>query len=206
MKIKVCGMTDIGQLQELEATGVDYAGLIFYPRSPRYAAEKLASREKAVRALKLKKTGVFVNADAAYIREQVDTFGLDAVQLHGDEPAAFCLEVQSFVPVVKALRIGPATDLTRLLDQYRSLTALLFDTDSAGYGGTGRKFDWSVLQHPDLDRPFFLSGGIGPEDAAALLNWEHRQFFAVDINSRFESAPGIKDMEAVRNFVHTLKS
>ncbi|MEO6134624.1 MAG: phosphoribosylanthranilate isomerase [Ginsengibacter sp.] len=206
MIIKVCGNTDLSQLKGLEKMGVDYAGLIFYDPSPRAVLNKLDAEK--VKELSIKKVGVFVNEEVSFILEKVEEFGLSVVQLHGDETPSFCSLVSDHVKVIKAFRIQEKhVDIDWMVKEYDEVCDYyLFDKGSKGlYGGTGEKFNWDVLQESKIDKPFFLSGGIEIEDAERLIAFQHPFFYGIDINTRFEINPGIKDMAKVREFVTILK-
>lgn len=206
MRIKVCGITQMEQLRQLESMSVDFAGIIFYEKSKRFIGHKLEGHASQIKVLPIKKVGVFVNAYAATIKKAVDTYGLAYVQLHGDETPDFCTELNDMVPVIKAFRIGRNENIEQQLKSYSAgCSYFLFDTDSKEYGGTGKKFNWSVLEHLDIQHPFFLSGGIGPEDVAAIRAFHHPAFFAIDVNSCFETAPGVKNLDKVKDFVAALK-
>ena len=206
MITKVCGNTDLSQLKKLEEMGIDYAGLIFYDPSPRAVLNKLDA--KKVKELKVKKVGVFVNEEVSTILEKVEEFGLSVVQLHGDETPSFCSLVSDHVKVIKAFRISEKpVDIDWMVKEYDEMCDYyLFDKGSKGlFGGTGEKFNWDVLKESKIDKPFFLSGGIGSEDAEKLINFEHQFFYGIDINTKFETAPGIKDLAKVKEFISILK-
>lgn len=205
MMLKVCGITSFEQLQQLDRLEVNFAGMIFYEKSARFVGAKLQSESSKIKDLKLKRVGVFVNASNEELRAKVKEFHLNFVQLHGDESAAFCKEIQEFVPVIKAIRIGQATNLEESIKDYNDACSFfLFDTDSKQYGGTGKRFNWSILKETQITKPFFLSGGIGLEEADEVKTMNHPMLYAVDINSRFERAPGIKDMDSVKQFISLL--
>ncbi|HEU5054805.1 MAG TPA: phosphoribosylanthranilate isomerase [Hanamia sp.] len=209
MKVKVCGNTDLHQLQQLDELNVDYAGLIFYEQSPRFALNKLCGKEIKDLQLSLTKVGVFVNAGEDEIMKRVDEFGLDMVQLHGDETATFCNKISNQIKVIKAFRVADTdTNIDWLVNEYDEVCDYyLFDKGSAGlYGGTGQKFKWNLLKNATINKPFFLSGGIERSDAHALKKFVHPFFYGVDVNSRFEISPGIKNMELVTEFVSELES
>jgi phosphoribosylanthranilate isomerase len=209
MKIKVCGNRDLEQLKELSGIGVDYAGLIFYEQSPRYVLKNIQGSEVSNLELSIEKVGVFVNATEEEIMKQMDAFGLDLVQLHGDETASFCDRISQYVRVIKAFRIADFdTNIDWLVKEYdEACDYYLFDKGSAGlYGGTGEKFNWKLLEKSNIGKPFFLSGGINVNDAEALKQFKHPFFYGVDVNSRFELEPGIKDMKQIMHFVKELKS
>jgi phosphoribosylanthranilate isomerase len=208
MKIKVCGNRDLQQLKELELLGIDYAGLIFYQQSPRYVLKNITGKEVLDLNLSISKVGVFVNASEEEIMKQVEDFGLNMVQLHGDETASFCNRISDHIKVMKAFRITDSdSNIDWLVKEYDEVCDYyLFDKANAGlYGGTGEKFDWNLLENSVIGKPFFLSGGISRDDAAALKSFHHPFFYGVDVNSRFEIEPGIKDMKLVKEFVNQIK-
>lgn len=209
MKIKVCGNRDLNQLKELSDLGVDYAGFIFYEQSPRYVLKKLDGKDVVNLKLSLEKVGVFVNASEDEIMKQIDNFGLDLVQLHGDETPSFCNRISDHIKVIKSFRIADFdTNIDWLVKEYDEVCDYyLFDKGSAGlYGGTGEKFNWDLLEKSAIGKPFFLSGGIRLSDASALNKFKHDFFYGVDVNSRFEKEPGVKDMKQISEFVKQLKN
>ena len=208
MKIKVCGITQMEQLKELNALGIDYAGMIFYARSSRYMLNKLNSSEIKSMNLSIKKVGVFVNAGEDEIEKQVDAYGLDLVQLHGDETAAFCKNISNIVSVIKAFRITKDNEknIDWMIKPYEDhCDYYLFDTNRKGaYGGTGKQFDWKILNENKINKPFFLSGGIGLNDVEKLKAFHHPFLHAVDINSKAEIEEGVKDMELIKRFKNSI--
>lgn len=207
MKVKVCGITTLKQLQQLQKLDVDYAGLIFYEGSKRYAHEKLYSLKSEIRALEIKKVGVFVNAGMGFLKSLIQYYRLDAVQLHGDETPQVCEELRKRTEVIKVFRVGNATkDIDKLIAPFQQVCDyFLFDTDTAAYGGSGKHFNWAILKKAAINKPFFLSGGIGPEDMGKLKRFKHPDLHAIDVNSRFEVRPGLKNMDAVKTFVNAFK-
>ena len=208
MNIKVCGITQLKQLQQLEALNIDFAGLIFYKDSPRYIGSKISGKELKKADLDLKKVGVFVNPEMIDVLDAIDEYGLDVVQLHGDETPEMCDDLSSEVEVIKAFRIKEGdTDIDAMVKVYDNVCDYyLFDKASDySIGGTGKQFDWGILKKAKIEKPFFLSGGIGPDDAAKIKSFRHPDFFGVDINSRFEKEPGVKDMGLVLGFKQGLK-
>lgn len=205
MKIKVCGITRAEDLQGLVELGADYAGFIFYPKSPRFAGDKLSGR--TVRETgngKLLKVGVFVQPDLLTLERTIADYGLDMVQLYGDFAAEFVAEVQRKARVMKAVSI-PEQAAQLPVDGLEGYDYLLFDTAGKGHGGTGKKFDWTLFEGYTLGQPYFLAGGIGPGDAEELLRWQDPHLFAADVNSKFETAPGVKDMRLVEAFIKQIK-
>ena len=198
----------MSQVRELEETGVSFAGFIFYPKSPRYV-EKFglqASDLKRAR-ISINRVGVFVNASEHEILRTVDEWRLHMVQLHGDETPKFCENISNHITTVKAFRLGAGMSVDWKIHPYTDAVDMyLFDTVGVNYGGTGHQFDWSILNETKITKPFFLSGGIGPGDEEQVRNFaeQHPELFSIDINSRFEISPGIKDIGAVKKFFHAL--
>lgn len=224
--IKVCGMRDAENIKAVAALGVDLIGLIFYPKSPRYVAS--ISSEAGIipdyNGFTSKRggkkiegepsfVGVFVNDMPQNIVTAVYNYHLSYVQLHGDESPVMIDNlrrtlVPDIVPqikIIKAISVASAEDLKRC-DEYEGLVDLfLFDTKCKGYGGSGQQYDWSVLDAYSGDTPFLLSGGIGPDDVDRLLAFHHPKCLGIDLNSRFETEPGMKDVEKLREFLQQLK-
>jgi phosphoribosylanthranilate isomerase len=204
MRIKVCGMTQKEQVEALPDLGISFAGFIFYPKSPRYVfREMTASQIKRVN--NINKVGVFVNAPIDEVLHLVDECRLQMVQLHGDETPKYCERIADYVSVVKAFRLSEGDNLEWMVRPYEEVCDhYMFDTMGAGYGGTGKKFDWTVLKGQQLNKPFFLSGGIEMGDEEQILNFAKepvaKDLFAIDINSKFEEAPGIKNLNLVKEF------
>jgi len=208
MNIKVCGITEMKQLQQLDGLDIDFAGLIFYKESPRYIGEKISKKELKSADFDLKKVGVFVNPEMIDVLDAIDDYGLDAVQLHGDESPEMCEDLSSEVEVIKAFRVSDGTDIDKMVAPYDAVCDYyLFDTGGLkeSFGGTGKQFDWTILTKAKIEKPFFLSGGIGPDDAPKVKAFKHPDFFGVDINSLFEKEPGVKDMSKVLHFRQGMK-
>lgn len=208
MKIKVCGNAIASQVKELDELSIEYAGFIFYKASPRYMAEKIRKENIQNLSTKLQKVGVFVNESRDEIMRIIEDYSLDAVQLHGDETPEFCKQISDHVTVIKAFRINEGQididwmvrDFEEVCDYY------LFDKASKSvYGGAGEKFDWELLHSASIGKEFFISGGICQTDAAMLKTFKHRFFYGIDLNSRFEISPGIKDFEKLKQFLNDIK-
>lgn len=208
MNTKVCGITQLKQLQQLDGLDIDFAGLIFYKDSPRYVGDMIAKEDLKNSDFDLKKVGVFVNADYDEIMQVVEDYGLDVVQLHGDESPELCEDLSDEVEVIKAFKVGKSdisidemvADYDEVCDYY------LFDTASDEViGGSGEKFNWKLLSDSKIEKPFFLSGGIGVDDVAKVKAFKHPDYYAVDINSKVEKEPGVKDMALVLQFRQGLK-
>lgn len=205
MQFKVCGITDITQAQALEAMGVQYIGFIFYPASKRYVLDKLNLTELAnFKPAGAKKVGVFVNMELEALLHIVNSAGLDMVQLHGDETPEFCKAVREHVKTIKVFRVG--AEVPGFVPFENVVDYFLFDTDSALYGGTGQHFNWELIKGSTIPTPYFLSGGIGPNDIQGVQVMEKtkagKTLEALDLNSQFELAPGVKNLEKIKTFIH----
>jgi phosphoribosylanthranilate isomerase len=208
MKIKVCGNTVVTQVKEMDEIPIDYAGFIFYKSSPRYVGEKMQIMDLQNLSTKLKKVGVFVNESRDEIMRKIDDFKLDVVQLHGDETPEFCKQISDHISVIRAFRISEKqADVDWMIKDFEEVCDYyLFDKESKSvYGGSGEKFDWNLLQHAAIGKKFFIGGGISQNDVATLTAFHHPFFYGIDINSRFEISPGIKDIQKVKEFVNDLK-
>lgn len=208
MRVKVCGMTLPEQLEQLGGLGVTFAGFIFYPKSPRYVFKHMTTTQIR-KENNVNKVGVFVNASIEEVLHMVDECRLHMVQLHGDETPKYCEKIADYVSVVKAFRVSENDNIEWMIKHYMDVCDMfMFDTMGAGYGGTGKKFNWNMLKDASIGKPFFLSGGIEPGDEEQLKAFTElpvgKALFAVDINSKFEVSPGIKDMDKVKAFVANL--
>ena len=205
MKVKVCGMTDKENVKEVVDAGPDYLGFIFFQGSKRYVGDsRLRSFFESVPATIIR-TGVFVDEDIKYVVEKAKTFNLGLIQLHGSESPDYCGAIrEKGFNVVKSFGIAGMDDLERTGVYIDSCDYFLFDSKTDGYGGSGLSFRWDILSGLGFDKPFFLSGGIGPDDTGLIKALKHESLYAVDINSRFETSPGIKDAALVREFINSL--
>jgi len=223
LQIKVCGITDIHQAVALEAMGVDYIGFIFYAPSKRYVLSSMSLEIlNAFQPVHAKKVGVFVNESIELVVNTVMAAGLDVVQLHGDEDEAYFIalnnklkglnviatsqntnEPTSVVKLIKVFRVG---DKMPMVESYDAVADyFLFDTDSKLYGGTGAHFNWELLKGNAINKPFFLSGGIGPNDLGGIEVMKQtkagKTMIALDVNSQFELTPGVKNLEKIKTFI-----
>ena len=202
MKLKVCGMREPENIKALSALTPDYMGFIFWAPSSRYVETTTIELPSAI-----KKTGVFVAASVDYIQSKVLQHKLQAVQLHGEETPQYCSLVQDFsVEVIKAFSIKDSFDFSQLVPYETSCDFFLFDTKGELPGGNGYGFDWSLLTNYPSQKPFFLSGGIGLEHTPqikALLNTD-LPLHAIDVNSKFERATAIKNIDAIKKFKNEL--
>jgi len=234
MIIKVCGMREADNIRAVSALDIDMMGFIFCPDSPRfvqmisaragiipdYSEERFRQAKQQHAAAdnnasaKVKRVGVFVDDMPQSILTRIYNYHLDYVQLHGDESAVMIDNLKrtlipDIVPdikVIKALNIREKDDVKRWRDYEGAADMLLFDTKGATRGGSGEQFDWAVLEAYDGNIPFLLSGGIGPDDADRVLSFSHPMFAGIDLNSRFETEPAMKDIELLRAFVEKIRS
>ncbi len=215
LKIKVCGITDMNQAIALEAMGVDFIGFIFYASSKRYVFNKLNFADlKNFNSPHTRKVGVFVNEPVESLVQIVINAGLDMIQLHGDEEAEYYTQLREKlleasleqVDLIKVYRVGDKMPHLEPFDN--SADFYLFDTDSKLYGGTGAHFNWELLKGNTIGKAYFLSGGIGPNDLGGIEVMKQtkagKDLFALDINSQFEIAPGIKNLEKIKSFIDAL--
>lgn len=216
MIIKVCGLREPQNIAEVAALGVDWIGLIFYPQSPRFMGEQADLRpflKESKEAVTQKRVGVFVNAAFNDVLSAVHDYELDYVQLHGGESAVYCATLQKLweesnirsAKIIRAFRVSRAFDFGVAIDFEPYCDHFIFDTKGQAYGGTGHKFDWSILDRYTGNTPFLLSGGIGPDDVAAVKEVKHPALVGVDLNSKFETAPGLKNLEDLSHFVKQIR-
>lgn len=207
-KLKVCGLTKLDQIEELISLKADFLGFIFYKKSPRYVLDSLDLKE--IKAIKHKgKVAVFVNESLEQIIEISEKTELNFIQLHGDESDEFISELRNKlddkIGIIKVFRVG--NDLQDLKFKIQNLESdidyFLFDTDSKSFGGTGKSFDWQILNELEITKPYFLSGGISEENIENIKLLKQKPF-ALDINSKFEVEPGNKNIAKIVNFKNTL--
>lgn len=214
--VKVCGMREPANIKAVAKLPVQYMGFIFYTHSKRFVgktklADWLSKNGKVLEGIR--RVGVFVNSELDAILNAVHDYQLDYVQLHGDESPEYCAELTglwSFSSVrsarlIRAFSVDDRFDFgdTAAFEPYAE--QFIFDTKGAGYGGTGRQFDWSLLQQYHGTKPFLLSGGIQPDSAEAIRSMDHPQMMGVDINSGFETEPGVKDPQAITTFIQEFR-
>lgn len=206
MKIKVCGMKYQQNIKELIALNPDYIGFIFYEKSPRFAGHAIQKEIRQLFPTHIKKAGVFVNALQKDVIENARRNELNIIQLHGNETPEYCEAIRSTCcPVIKAFRVDSRFDIKSTKPYEPVCDYFLFDTHSKTYGGTGTKFDWNIISEYRHTLPFFLSGGIGPADAKTVNELHCSNLYAIDVNSRFETQPGMKDISAINAFINQLK-
>lgn len=200
MIVKVCGMRDSENIRAIEQTKADLMGFIFHPKSPRFVASLPEYMPK-----KQKRVGVFVNASLEQILAKAQKFSLEYIQLHGDEPPAFCSELKNRgLKVIRAQRIANADDIIRA-ESYNMADLMIFDTKTELYGGSGKKFNWQLLENYKGCVPFLLSGGIRSDTFEEIKAFFHPQFAGIDMNSGFEISPALKDVGKLNNFIEKIK-
>ncbi len=210
MIIKVCGLREPNNVLDIASIqGIDLIGLIFYAKSPRYVDSKETAAAVSL-CRKVKIVGVFVDESLAEIVRKCELYHLDYIQLHGNETPEFIValkqEVATKIKFVKAFSIKSEEDLSASSAFEGLCEYFLFDTPTSGYGGSGRTFDWNVVQYYSGITPFLLSGGIGPDSIESLHNFHHRLWAGIDLNSRFEIAPALKNVPLLTNFIQQIKS
>jgi phosphoribosylanthranilate isomerase len=203
MVIKVCGLKYYENIKEICLAGADLIGLIFYKDSPRYVNGSLDFDE--IRNIPVNKVGVFVDENMYSVLDKIAHYDLEYVQLHGKEDPQYCSELKQYVKVIKAFGIKDRLDTNELKRYEEHADLFLFDTASEKNGGSGIAFDHSILYQYDLGIPFLLSGGISPEHADQIKELRLKQLYGIDINSKFETAPGSKDTEKVKRFIQKIK-
>ena len=202
--VKVCGMRDAENICEVEALGIDLMGFIFWPKSSRYVSER-----PAYLPTNCKRVGVFVDEDIETVKRIADDYALDYIQLHGHESPEYCAQLKG-LKLIKAFNIATTEDFKQTEPYTGIVDYFLFDTKGKSVGGNGEKFDWSVLSAYDGNTPFLLSGGIGPDDAEVLTSHfsplTSKKCVGIDLNSRFEIAPGLKDINKLKEFINALNN
>ncbi len=206
LKIKICGLRDPRNIGEIAGTSPDFMGFVFYPKSPRYAGhtDPVALRRKIPGDII--KTGVFVDEDPVKLSDICREFEISAVQLHGSETPDYCRKVRSagFI-TIKAFGVSSYT-ASGLTEKYSDCCDyFLFDTLTKSHGGSGRRFNWDTLHGIRPSRPYFLSGGIGIDSIDYLKNFDEENLFGIDINSRFELSPGVKDVKLITKFINEIR-
>ncbi len=191
-------MREAENIREVEALGIDLMGFIFWPKSSRYV-----SKRPAYLPTKCKRVGVFVDEDIESVKRIADDYALDYIQLHGHESSDYCAQLQG-LHLIKAISVSSRNDIATYKTYEGLVEYFLFDTKCPSVGGSGQQFDWSVLSAYDGSTPFLLSGGIGPDDAERIKSFHHPQCIGIDLNSRFELAPGLKDVIKLQAFIKEL--
>ena len=191
-------MMDTENIRKVEALGIDLMGFIFWPKSSRYVRERPAKLPT-----QCKRVGVFVDEDIDTVKRIANEYALDFLQLHGHESPEYCAQLHGF-HLIKAISVSGVDDIATYKAYMGHVDYFLFDTKCLSVGGSGQQFDWNVLSAYDGETPFLLSGGIGPDDAKRLKTFQHPKCIGIDLNSRFEIAPGLKDIDKLKQFLEQL--
>ena len=202
MKIKVCGLNNQSDIDQLNNIDIDFMGFIFYNKSLRFLKPEIKISKVAK-----DRVGVFVNESLENIQEKIKEYELTHVQLHGNETPGFCKKIMDYCKVIKAFRVYEGFKLEKTTDYIENCDFFLFDTFSEDYGGSGKKFDWEIIKKINFKK-FLLSGGINLNsinDIYSLKN-ENDYLFGIDINSKFEIKPGNKDLNKIKVLVNNLKN
>lgn len=216
-------MRDAQNIREVSQLGVDMIGMVFYPKSPRYVEMQSShagiipdyvKEDINIKSAKSPaRVGVFVDDMVQNIVTRVVNYHLDYVQLHGNEPREMCEnlrltldpDIRPGIKIIKAISVSDASDIQKYKEYVGAVDLFLFDTKCKTVGGSGQQFDWQVLEQYDGEVPFLLSGGIGPEDASRLHAFHHPKCIGIDLNSRFEIEPGVKDVEKLKGFLNAMQ-
>ena len=216
-------MRDAQNIREVSQLGVDMIGMVFYPKSPRYVEMQSShagiipdyvKEDINIKSAKSPaRVGVFVDDMVQNIVTRVVNYHLDYVQLHGNEPREMCEnlrltldpDIRPGIKIIKAISVSDASDIQKYKEYVGAVDLFLFDTKCKTVGGSGQQFDWQVLEQYDGEVPFLLSGGIGPEDASRLHAFHHPKCIGIDLNSRFEIEPGVKDVEKLKGFLNEMQ-
>jgi phosphoribosylanthranilate isomerase len=204
-RIKVCGMKYRENLRSLVGLHPDFVGFIFYSKSKRFVGKDFQPELLKEIPEEIKTVGVFVNENLEALIRLQEKFHFDYLQLHGDESPELCKKLkENNCKIIKAFSVDASFDFSSLKPYASVCDYFLFDTKGESYGGNGTRFEWSILKNYDFTVPFFLSGGISPEHAEEIAGFEHPQFFSVDINSKFEDEPGLKNISKLKGFFENL--
>lgn len=191
-------------VQAVSALQPDYLGFIFYGKSPRFAGMPAAGMLEEIPP-NIGKVAVFVDAEKHEVEDLIARYKFSTVQLHGSESREFCLELKKHVGVVKAFGIDENFDFNTLEHYADAVDYFLFDTKTVKHGGSGDTFNWKLLDRYTLDVPFFVSGGLSPDNIGEVMGITHPQFYGVDLNSRFEAEPGLKAVDKLEKAFNIIK-
>ena len=213
LKVKVCGMLDPSNIEAVSALPIHFMGFIFYEKSPRFVTQ---THDISACPDDLTKVGVFVNAEIEYILHKIDQYDLDAVQLHGSETPQYIADFSTElwlklklmanvdIEIIKAFSVDSDFDFETTKSYSELVKYFLFDTKSPQHGGAGIKFDWSILEKYDSEVPFLLAGGISENDVEIIKSLTISQLYGLDLNSKFEIEPALKDVEKLKTFLEKL--
>ena len=201
MLVKVCGLNNRNNILDISKMNIDLMGFIFYNNSPRYFNNALNFDEVRQIPKTIKKVGVFVNASINNLLNTIAHYDLDFVQLHGNENPEYCKELMQYVKVIKTISVNDKNSILEINNYTNVCTYFLFDTASPSYGGTGHPFNWQLLEETTIDIPFFISGGVSIENITEIKNLNFKNFVGVDVNSKFEINPGLKDLNKIQQLI-----
>ena len=206
MKIKICGMKHPDNIREIAALAPDMMGFIFYAQSPRYVSVGEVAAALPLLTKTIQRVGVFVNELPEKVIEICTRLQLNYAQLHGNETPQIAAQIRNKgIGVIKAFKVDDAFNMNTVLDYEESADFFLFDTNTAQHGGSGKKFNWSILNTYPSNKPFILSGGIGVDDIEEVLNLTFPHFYGIDINSKIELSPGLKDVQQAQNIITKIR-
>jgi phosphoribosylanthranilate isomerase len=201
MRLKICGLNNHENISKIVSLSPDYIGFIFYQKSKRYISSWILCDLLPKIPRTIKKVGVFVNEDVKVVETLFNIYKLDFVQLHGNESPEYCAELSLMkIPIIKAFSIDEFFDFRRLDVYTHFCSHFLFDTKGKLHGGNGTKFNWDLINKYEYKTPFFLSGGIELDDVDAINQLSFKQLHAIDINSKFETEPGVKEISRIKEF------
>lgn len=206
LRLKICGLRQKENIEQVLELQPDYIGFIFYKKSKRYV-EKFVDNFKLSTNSNALKTGVFVNASFDELQKTIKNYQLKAIQLHGEETPELCQKIKATgVEVIKVFSVDDDFYFEKTKPYEVHCDLFLFDTKGKLPGGNGYTFNWKILENYKGDTPFFLSGGIGLDSVESLKNFRHPKLYGIDVNSRFEIEPALKDVEKLRKFTHQIHS
>jgi phosphoribosylanthranilate isomerase len=206
LKIKICGMTEMENITAVLQLEPEYMGFIFFPDSPR-SVTALNPEKILINQMDVQKVGVFVNANQNEIRNIKKSYGLDLIQLHGEESPSFCYDLKDEgIRIIKVFNISKNFKFEVTKEYISVCDFFLFDTKTEVRGGSGTKFNWDILNDYEYDHPFFLSGGIQLSDAKKIKQISHPSIYGVDVNSGFEISPGVKDSLKLKEFINEIRN
>jgi len=207
MKMKICGLKEADNIKQVSEANPDFMGFIFYLKSSRFVGDEFSKSALAEIPESCIKTAVFVNESLENILKITTQYDFESVQLHGDESPETCrqLKEQNLI-VIKAFAIDANFDFETLHQYEKQCDYFLFDTKTKQYGGSGKTFDWKVLQNYNLETPFFLSGGLGLDNLETILRFKHDKLYGLDFNSKLEDRPGFKNIELMKKVLDTIRN
>lgn len=207
LKIKVCGMRDEANINAIAELPIDYLGFIYYEKSPRFVEKSIDTA--ILQTKSIQKVGVFVNADLDFVASKVLDESLDVVQLHGKETPQYITHLKAMLPNVsiwKVFLMDENLDFDTLWSYLEKCEMFLFDTKTSQHGGAGIKFDWSILNKYTFNKPFILAGGISESDIEVIKSLKIKYLYGLDLNSKFETAPAMKDVDKLKLFLQKLRA